>query len=112
MQTNSATVTCPMTSRTDEDRSWVTQTLGGDKHAYARLIGRYKIPLFDLAYRILKDRCQAEDALQDAFLQGYQHLHTFRFDAKFSTWIYAIVLNRVRNQLRWHTQDCMEHSRA
>jgi len=48
----------------------------------------------------LKNRLEAEDVLQDSFLQAYRHLSGFKHRSKFSTWIYSIVLNRVRNRLR------------
>jgi RNA polymerase sigma-70 factor (ECF subfamily) len=93
-------ITVPVMSSSAEDRHWIQRTLAGDPDAYAHLINKYKSQLFDLTCRILKDRCQGEDILQDAFLQAYRHLSSFRYESKFSTWIYTIVLNRVRNHLR------------
>ena len=82
------------------DDVWIRRTLTGDREAYGQLIVKYQNSLFDLAYRILKNRLEAEDVLQDSFLQAYQHLSGFKHQSKFSTWIYSIVLNRVRNRLR------------
>src|SRR5439155_3592758 len=56
--------------------------------------------LFDLAFRILRNRADAEDVLQDSFLEAYRHLAGFNHQSQFSTWVYSIVLNRVRNLLR------------
>jgi len=92
--------TVPAINHSAQDRLWVSQTLAGDSQAYALLMDKYKDQLFELTCRVLKDRCQGEDILQDAFLQAYQHLGSFRHDSKFSTWIYAIVLNGLRNRLR------------
>src|SRR5882672_3370946 len=85
---------------TMQDDVWIRQTLAGDREAYGQLIVKYQNSLFDLAYRILKNRLEAEDVLQDSFLQAYRHLSGFKHRSKFSTWIYSIVLNRVRNRLR------------
>jgi RNA polymerase sigma-70 factor (ECF subfamily) len=87
-------------SSSAEDRVWISKTLAGEPQAFGHLINKYKDQLFDLACRVLKDRCQAEDILQDAFIQAYRHLNSFRFKSQFSTWIYTIVMNSVRNRLR------------
>jgi RNA polymerase sigma-70 factor (ECF subfamily) len=83
-----------------EDDVWIHQTLAGDREAFGRLIEKYKDPLFDLAFRMLRNRTEAEDVLQDSFLEAYRHLSGFNHQSRFSTWVYTIVLNRVRNLLR------------
>jgi RNA polymerase sigma-70 factor (ECF subfamily) len=93
------------------DSVWIKQVLAGNEEAFAHLINKYKDQLFELASRILKNRAEAEDILQDAFLQAYRHLGDFRNDSQFSTWLYSIVLNRVRNRMRqnkvlhWYSLD-------
>jgi RNA polymerase sigma-70 factor (ECF subfamily) len=57
-------------------------------------------PLYRRAYRILRNASDAEDAVQDALLAAYTHLHQFRGQAKISTWLTTIVLNCCRLQLR------------
>jgi RNA polymerase sigma-70 factor, ECF subfamily len=57
-------------------------------------------PLYRRAYRILGNASDAEDAVQDALLAAYTHLHQFRGQAQISTWITTIVLNCARLQLR------------
>jgi RNA polymerase sigma-70 factor (ECF subfamily) len=93
-------VTAPALSSAAQDRLWITQTLAGEPYAFAHLIDKYKDQLFSLTCRVLKNRSQGEDILQDSFLQAYRNLKGFRYEARFSTWIYAIVLNRLRNHLR------------
>src|SRR5437016_5868170 len=83
-----------------EEDKLIEQTLAGDQNAFTPLVMKYKDPLFDLARRILRDRGDAEDVLQDAFLDAYRHLANFNHRSRFSTWLYSIVLNRVRNHLR------------
>jgi RNA polymerase sigma-70 factor, ECF subfamily len=56
--------------------------------------------LYRRAYRILGNAADAEDAVQDALLAAYTHLHQFRGQAKISTWLTTIVLNCARLQLR------------
>jgi RNA polymerase sigma-70 factor (ECF subfamily) len=57
-------------------------------------------PLYRRAYRILGNATDAEDAVQDALLAAYTHLHEFRGEAQISTWLTAIMLNCARLQLR------------
>ena len=85
---------------TAEEDVLIQQTLQGDRDAFTPLLLKYKDQLFDMAYRILHNRAEAEDVLQDAFLDAYRHLGNFNHKARFSTWVYSIVLNRVRNRLR------------
>ena len=93
------------------DRLCIQDVLAGNQEAFAQLINKYKDQLFELACRILKNRSEAEDILQDALLQAYRHLGDFRHDSQFSTWLYSIVLNRVRNRMRqnrvlqWYSLD-------
>ncbi len=82
------------------EKEIILDTLNGNPNAFGYLISKYKDPLFDLAYRILGDRTSAEDVVESAFLDAYKHLAGFNYKSKFSTWVYAIVLNRARNQLR------------
>jgi RNA polymerase sigma-70 factor (ECF subfamily) len=101
------------TARRDhaDDDVWIRQTLEGKSEAFGRLMEKYKDVLFDLACRILGNRSEAEDALQDSFVEAYRHLADFNHQSRFSTWLYAIVLNRVRNRLRhnriikWYSLD-------
>jgi RNA polymerase sigma-70 factor (ECF subfamily) len=61
---------------------------------------RHRPPLLEMACRILGQREEAEDVLQEVFMSVHTHLHGFRGESKLSTWLYTIALNRVRNQIR------------
>jgi RNA polymerase sigma-70 factor (ECF subfamily) len=70
-------------------------------------------PLYRRAYRILGNAADAEDAVQDAFLAAYTHLHQFRGQAQISTWLTTIMLNCARLQLRRrakHVQVSLDES--
>jgi RNA polymerase sigma-70 factor, ECF subfamily len=56
--------------------------------------------LYQYAYRLLGNKADAEDAVQDALLAAFKHLKQFRGEARLSTWLTAIVINCVRMQLR------------
>jgi len=75
------------------DEELVEHCLGGDKNSYAQLVERHKRMVFNVAYRILGNTEDAEDAAQEVFLRAYLALPRFRKKSKFSTWLYSIVSN-------------------
>ena len=83
-----------------EDREDVETVLGGDVSAFERLVLRWQTPLINLAYRFCRDRGRAEDLAQEAFLRIYRGLHSWRRDAEFSTWLFAVATNCYRSELR------------
>ena len=64
-----------------------------DQHAFVLLMRRYNQLLYRTARSILRDDAEAEDALQDAYLQAYRAIGQFRGDAKLATWLTRIVIN-------------------
>ncbi|MCS0660540.1 RNA polymerase sigma factor [Massilia terrae] len=65
----------------------------GDPHAFTLLMRRHNRLLFRAARSILRDDAEAEDAVQDAYLQAYRGIKQFRGDARLSTWLTRIVVN-------------------
>jgi RNA polymerase sigma-70 factor (ECF subfamily) len=72
----------------------------GDPAAFERIMRRYNRTLFRTARAILRDDAEAEDALQEAYLQAYRALGGFRGDARLSTWLARIVANEALQRLR------------
>jgi RNA polymerase sigma-70 factor, ECF subfamily len=92
-----------MQNRNTRDGIDEQQDIGGEKGAAQQLeqiLTGGLPPLYRRAYRILGNAADAEDAVQDALLAAYTHLHQFRGQAQISTWITAILLNSARMQLR------------
>jgi RNA polymerase sigma-70 factor (ECF subfamily) len=75
----------------EEEKVWIRQALAGDHEAFTRLVEAYQIPVYNLAYRMLGDAREAEDAAQETFLRAYTRLTTYQRDKKFSSWLLAIV---------------------
>jgi len=75
------------------DEEIVRRVLAGDKRAFGELVDRHKDKAMTLALRMLKNREEAEEALQDAFVRAYHALPRFEWKASFSTWLYRIVYN-------------------
>jgi RNA polymerase sigma-70 factor (ECF subfamily) len=72
----------------------------GDAAAFDEIVTRYQLRLFRFAYRLLRDRAEAEDAVQETFVRTYKALSTYRPDGFFSSWIYRIALNECRRRIR------------
>ena len=81
------------------DEAWVQETLR-DANAFAELVRRYQGRLYRLAYRMLGNAEEAQDATQEAFLRAYRALSSFRLDASFSPWMYRIATNVCLDMLR------------
>ncbi len=77
----------------DQDHAVIQRVLGGEKKAYAELVERHKDRALTLAVRILRNREDAEEALQDAFVRAFNALPRFEWKSSFSTWFYRIVYN-------------------
>lgn len=78
----------------------IEQVVAGNKSLFAQLIDRYSAMAFTIACRILVNREDAEEAVQDAFVKVYEHLGNFRQKSKFSTWLYRIVYNTAVSHAR------------
>jgi RNA polymerase sigma-70 factor, ECF subfamily len=74
------------------DESLAARAAAGDAAAFETLVVRYQHRVFRLACR-LTSKTDAPDVVQDAFVQVYRHLGTFRGGAQFSTWLYRIATN-------------------
>lgn len=73
------------------DREIITRVLQGEQKAYELLVTRYQSFVFTMAFRYTRNREDAEDLAQSAFVKAYRCLNDYRGDAKFSTWLYSIV---------------------
>jgi RNA polymerase sigma-70 factor (ECF subfamily) len=72
----------------------------GNEKAFDDLYERYRLKLYFFIYRVVGEREQALDLVQDAFLSAYGALPRWQPKAKFSTWLYTIAVNKVRTHLR------------
>jgi RNA polymerase sigma-70 factor (ECF subfamily) len=77
----------------NRDLEVIQKVLGGEKQAYAELVDRHKDKGMALAMRMLKNREDAEEALQDAFIRAFKALPRFEWKSSFATWFYRIVYN-------------------
>lgn len=76
-----------------DDVQTVQDVLAGDKEAFGIFVERYQDRLFNTLVRVLGSREDAHDVVQDAFVQAYVKLESFRGAARFYTWLYRIAMN-------------------
>ena len=83
-----------------QDNILVQKTLKGDTGSYGLLVDRYKNQLFNLAYHLTRNKDDAEDLAQEAFVRAYEHLAKFDQKRSFFTWLYTICTNLTINKLK------------
>jgi RNA polymerase sigma-70 factor (ECF subfamily) len=82
------------------DHELAARAAAGDGAAFAAIMRRHNRLLFRTARSILKSDCEAEDALQEAYLRAWRAIDGFRAEAKLSTWLARIVINESLARLR------------
>jgi RNA polymerase sigma-70 factor (ECF subfamily) len=84
----------------ESEGTWVRQARTGDQGAFARLVEAYQVPVFNLAYRLLGNSTEAEDAAQETFIRAYTRLDTYDPERRFSSWLLAITSHYCVDMLR------------
>ena len=84
----------------DEDLQYVMLCQKGDVEAFAVLVERHQKKMLNIAYRMTGDYDEACDVTQEAFIAAYKSIKSFKAEAKFSTWLYRIVINCSKNLLK------------
>jgi RNA polymerase sigma factor (sigma-70 family) len=88
----------------DPDLLLIDKVLTGETKLYSDLIDRYKRYVYTIAFKILQNRPEAEEAAQDTFIKAYNAMRNFNRQAKFSTWLYSIAFNTAVSYKRKHKQ--------
>lgn len=79
---------------------WVQAAMEGDQDAFAELVYTYQDAVYNLCYRLLSERTEAEDAAQEAFLRAYLNLQRYDPSRSFKTWLLTIASNYCIDRLR------------
>jgi RNA polymerase sigma-70 factor (ECF subfamily) len=90
----------PAPKRDESERSLVQRAQRGDEQAFATLFQLHKKRVYSVCLLMTKDIAEAEDLTQEAFLQVFRSVGSFRCDSAFSTWLYRIAVNTVLMKLR------------
>lgn len=84
----------------EQENLWVQQARAGDPAAFSNLVEAYQKPVYNLAYRLLGNSAEAEDAAQETFIRAYTRLDTYDVSRKFSSWMLSIASHYCIDMLR------------
>lgn len=87
---------------TPDDEELVALAQHGDRTAFGKLVERHGLEIYQLAFRLTRDREMAADVAQETWIRAWKGLHSFRGEAAFTTWIYRITVNTAASARRKH----------
>lgn len=90
----------PKVMEADEDFELIRMVNDGNEKAFAKLVGKHKEKVRNLIFLTLGDAEFVDDISQDVFISIFHKLSEFRFESKFTTWLYRITVNKCRDYLR------------
>jgi len=82
------------------EAEWIKLAREGDQAAFGRLVVAYQTPVYNLAYRMLGNAAEAEEAAQEAFLRAYTHLRSYDPQRPFRSWLLSIASHYCIDRLR------------
>lgn len=91
----------------DIHKPLIEASVQGDNRSRKKLYDLYARAMFNICYRMMNNREDAEDTLQEAFVLAFSKLHTFRYDSTFGAWLKRIVINTCINALNKRKVDLM-----
>src|SRR5437879_12504892 len=95
----------------DPDAALMLRVKQGDTGAFEQLVDKYKQPVLNVVYRMLRDATEAEDVAQTVFIQVYKSAARYQVASKFSTWLFTIARNLCLNEISRrsrHPTDTMD----
>lgn len=84
----------------NQELTWLQQAQQGDQAAFCRLVEAYQRPVYNLAYRMLSNVGEAEDATQETFVRMFTKLHTYQPNRKLASWVLSIASHYCIDRLR------------
>src|SRR4029077_1108344 len=72
-----------------------------DERAFRELIDDHRDRVFNITYRMLGNRAEAEDVAQEVFITVFKTIESFREESKFSTWLYRVTVNHCKNRIKY-----------
>jgi len=103
-----------MSDELDPDAALMLRVKQGDWDAFTSLVDKYKQPVMNLVYRMLRDASEAEDISQAVFVQVFKSAHRYEIASRFSTWLFTIARNLSLNEIRRrsrHPADSLDATR-
>ena len=92
-----------------KDSELILQVLNGDLQAFDQVVERYQNQVYCFILKFVPAE-KTEDLAQETFISVYENLEQFKGNAKFSTWVYGIAINKVKNYLNRAPEQRYEHN--
>jgi len=86
---------------TEVDRALLRRLRDRDERAFRELVQAHRDRVFNISYRMLGNREEAQDVAQEVFITVFKTIDTFREEAKFSTWLYRVTVNHCKNRIKY-----------
>lgn len=83
------------------ERSLLRRLVDRDERAFRELMATHRDRVFNITFRMLGNRSEAEDVAQEVFITVFKTIHTFREESKFSTWLYRVAVNHCKNRIKY-----------
>jgi RNA polymerase sigma-70 factor (ECF subfamily) len=83
------------------ERTLLKRLRARDERAFRELVGEHRDRVFNITYRMLGNRHEAEDVAQEVFIAVFKQIDNFREESKFSTWLYRVTVNHCKNRIKY-----------
>jgi RNA polymerase sigma-70 factor (ECF subfamily) len=86
---------------TEPERTLLRRLRDRDERAFRELLETHRDRVYNITYRMLGNRAEAEDLAQEVFITVFKTIDTFREESKFSTWLYRVTVNHCKNRIKY-----------
>jgi RNA polymerase sigma-70 factor (ECF subfamily) len=83
------------------ERSLLRRLRDRDERAFRELVTAHRDRVYNITFRMLGNRAEAEDVAQEVFITVFKTIDTFREESKFSTWLYRVAVNHSKNRIKY-----------
>ena len=85
----------------EPERTLLRRLRDRDERAFRELVEAHRDRVFNITYRMLGNRSEAEDVAQEVFITVFKTIDTFREESRFSTWLYRVTVNHCKNRIKY-----------
>ena len=93
------------------ERSLLKRLRDRDERAFRELVGAHRDRVYNITYRMLGNKAEAEDVAQEVFITVFKTIDTFREESKFSTWLYRVAVNHCKNRIKYLSRRLPDKNR-
>ncbi|MBA3395779.1 MAG: sigma-70 family RNA polymerase sigma factor [Deltaproteobacteria bacterium] len=86
---------------TELERTLLRRLRDRDERAFRELLEAHRDRVYNITYRMLGNRAEAEDVAQEVFITVFKTIDQFREESKFSTWLYRVTVNHCKNRIKY-----------